>query len=121
MAGVPQPAAAMPARAGVGLKPQHARAILDGRPDVAFFEVHAENYMGDGGPPHRLLEAIGAAYPLSVHGVGLSIGGPTPVDPVHLRRLRAVVERYRPALVSEHLAWSTHGGAAGGGGTEERI
>jgi len=104
------PAAPIPTRAGVGLKPQHARAILEGRPDIGFFEVHAENYMGHGGPPHRLLEAVGAAYPLSVHGVGLSIGGPAPVDPVHLRRLRAVVERYSPALVSEHLAWSTHGG-----------
>ena len=68
-------ASALPARAGLGLKPEHYRAILDGRPDVGFFEVHAENYMGAGGPPHRFLEAIAARYPLSLHGVGLSIGG----------------------------------------------
>lgn len=101
----------VPARAGVCLKPQHAAAILDGRPDVGFFEVHAENYMGAGGPPHRLLEAVRAGYPLSVHGVGLSIGGPEPLDRRHLARLCAVVGRYRPGLVSEHLAWSTHDGA----------
>lgn len=101
----------VPARAGVGLKPQHAETVLGGRPDVGFFEVHAENYMGAGGPPHRLLEAVRDRYPLSVHGVGMSIGGPDPLDRAHLARLRAVVERYRPGLVSEHLAWSTHDGA----------
>ena len=101
---------AVPARAGVGLKPAHGAAILDGRPDVGFFEIHAENYMGAGGPPHRLLEAVRARYPLSVHGVGLSIGGAGPLDRSHLARLRAVGERYRPGLVSEHLAWATHDG-----------
>ncbi|MEQ9331385.1 DUF692 domain-containing protein [Thalassobaculum sp.] len=101
---------AIPARAGVGLKPAHGAAILDTHPDVGFFEVHAENYMGAGGPPHRLLEAVRERYPLSVHGVGLSIGGAGPLDRSHLARLRAVVERYRPGLVSEHLAWSTHAG-----------
>jgi uncharacterized protein (UPF0276 family) len=75
-----------------------------------FFEVHAENYMGAGGPPHRALSALRSAYPLSVHGVGLSIGGPEPLDDAHLARLVAVVRRYEPALVSEHLAWSSHGG-----------
>lgn len=100
----------VPARAGVGLKPAHGAVILGDRPDVGFFEVHAENYMGDGGPPHRLLEAVGERYPLSVHGVGMSIGGAGPLDRDHLARLRAVVERYRPGLVSEHLAWSTHDG-----------
>jgi len=102
---------AVPARAGVGLKPPHGSAILGTRPDVGFFEVHAENYMGAGGPPHRLLEAVREVYPLSVHGVGMSIGGAGPLDRDHLARLRAVVERYRPGLVSEHLAWSTHDGA----------
>ncbi|MEQ8814484.1 MAG: DUF692 domain-containing protein [Thalassobaculum sp.] len=101
---------AIPARAGVGLKPAHGAAILGTHPDVGFFEVHAENYMGAGGPPHRLLEAVRERYPLSVHGVGLSIGGAGPLDRSHLARLRAVVERYRPGLVSEHLAWSTHAG-----------
>lgn len=102
---------AIPARAGLGLKAEHARSILDGRPALGFFEIHAENYMGAGGPPHRFLEAVRRAYPLSVHGVGLSIGGPCPLDRAHLDRLCRVVERYRPGLVSEHLAWSTHDGA----------
>jgi uncharacterized protein len=95
---------------GVGLKPEHADLILTERPELGFFEIHAENYMGAGGPPHRLLEAVRETYPLSVHGVGLSIGGSDPLDREHLRRLRAVVDRYRPGVVSEHLAWSTHAG-----------
>jgi len=99
---------AMPARTGVGLKADHYRQILDTTPDLGFFEVHAENYMGAGGPPHRYLTAIAEHYPLSVHGVGLSIGSADPLDHDHLERLAGVVERYQPALVSEHLAWSTH-------------
>ncbi len=98
----------LPARAGVGLKPEHYRTILDGTPDVGFFEVHAENYMGDGGPPHRYLAAIREMYPLSLHGVGLSIGGAGRLDKEHLKRLRALITRYRPQSFSEHLAWSTH-------------
>ncbi|HEV7371101.1 DUF692 domain-containing protein [Arenibaculum sp.] len=101
--------ARLPQRAGLGLKPGHYRRILDDRPDVGFFEVHAENYMGAGGPPHRFLEEIRALYPLSLHGVGLSIGGAHPPDRRHLARLRALVERYRPQSFSEHLAWSSHG------------
>jgi uncharacterized protein len=100
--------AAPPLRCGVGLKPSHYAAILERRPDVGFFEVHAENYMGDGGPPHRYLEAIRASYPISVHGVGLSIGGARPLDRDHLARLARLVGRYDPCLVSEHLAWSAH-------------
>jgi uncharacterized protein (UPF0276 family) len=96
---------------GVGFKAEHFDAILQSRPQLSFFEVHAENYMGAGGPPHRRLEAIRREYPLFVHGVGLSIGGPEPLDHAHLARLARVVERYRPAIVSEHLAWSTHDGA----------
>jgi uncharacterized protein len=96
---------------GVGFKAEHFDAIMEMRPDLGFFEVHAENYMGAGGPPHRRLEAICAVYPLSVHGVGLSIGSPGALDRAHLDRLVRVVERYQPALVSEHLAWSTHEGA----------
>ena len=98
----------MPKRAGVGLKPEHYRIILDTRPDIGFFEVHAENYMGLGGPPHRYLAAIAELYPISLHGVGLSIGGTRPLDGTHLGRLKQLVGRYRPALFSEHLAWSTH-------------
>ena len=100
----------MQARAGAGLKPAHYAAILDDRPDVGWFEVHAENYMGAGGPPHVFLERICALYPLSVHGVGLSIGSAGGLAPGHLARLKAVVDRYRPFVVSEHLAWSTHDG-----------
>jgi uncharacterized protein (UPF0276 family) len=100
--------APLPRRAGVGFKPEHFEAILASRPDVGFFEVHAENFMGDGGPPHRRLEALRADYPLSLHGVGLSIGSPRPLDRDHLRRLRRLVDRYEPGLFSEHLAWSSH-------------
>ena len=96
---------------GVGFKPEHFEAIADTRPKLGFFEVHAENYMGRGGAPHRRLDAIRELYPLSLHGVGLSIGSPGPLDRVHLQRLVAVARRFEPALVSEHLAWSTHEGA----------
>ena len=98
----------LPARPGLGLKPQHYAQIIADRPDLGFFEVHAENYMGEGGPPHRYLTAICERYPLSLHGVGLSIGGEAPLDRDHLKRLRALVERYQPASFSEHLAWSSH-------------
>jgi len=87
------PISALPPRAGLGLKPEHYRDIIEGAPDVGFFEVHAENYMGAGGPPHRYLEAIRERYPLSLHGVGLSIGGAGPLDKTHLARLRALVDR----------------------------
>lgn len=98
----------LPARAGLGLKPQHYAEILANRPSLGFFEVHAENYMGDGGPPHRYLSAIVEHYPLSLHGVGLSIGGATPLDAGHLKRLGRLVDRYQPQSFSEHLAWSSH-------------
>ena len=99
---------AIPSRAGVGLKAEHCRRILATRPDIGFFEIHAENYMGAGGPPHRYLSAIRRDYPVSLHGVGLSIGGKRPLDRAHLARLKALVARYEPGLFSEHLAWSTH-------------
>lgn len=100
----------VPRRAGVGLKPIHYRTVIETRPDIAFFEVHAENYMGAGGPPHRFLETIRSEYPISVHGVGLSLGSTEGLDREHLERLKRLVERYEPGLVSEHLAWSTHHG-----------
>jgi uncharacterized protein (UPF0276 family) len=96
---------------GVGFKAEHFAAVLEERPDLGFFEIHAENYMGAGGPPHLRLEAIRERYPISLHGVGLSIGSPGPLDRAHLARLAGVAERYQPAVVSEHLAWSTHDGA----------
>ena len=98
----------IPSRAGVGLKPEHYRDILDDSPDIGWFEVHAENYMGEGGPPHAYLTTIRERYQLSLHGVGLSIGGSGPLDKDHLARLKVVADRYQPALFSEHLAWSSH-------------
>ncbi|WP_083294608.1 MNIO family bufferin maturase [Burkholderia plantarii] len=106
-----QPAVPHGLLAGTSFKPQHLAEILDDGLAGGFFEVHAENYMGAGGPPHRSLTAIREAYPLSVHGVCLSIGGPAPLDRDHLARFARLVARYQPALVSEHLAWSTHDGA----------
>ena len=102
------PAHALAGLAGTSFKPQHLQAILSGPRPRGFFEVHAENYMGAGGPPHRALEAIRNDHPVSLHGVCMSIGAPQPLDRAHLARFRDLVERYEPALVSEHLAWSTH-------------
>ncbi|RPH72653.1 MAG: DUF692 domain-containing protein, partial [Hyphomicrobiales bacterium] len=102
------PAPDIPARGGVGLKAEHYKSVLAESPDLGFFEIHAENYMGAGGPPHRYLSAIRDLYPLSLHGVGLSIGGPGRLDADHLMRLKALIDRYQPGLFSEHLAWSTH-------------
>ena len=103
-------AAKLPARAGVGLKPAHYAAIIENEPEIGFFEVHAENYMGAGGPPHRNLTYIRERYALSLHGVGLSIGADRPLDRAHLARLHQLILRYQPASFSEHLAWSTHDG-----------
>lgn len=99
----------LPARGGLGLKPEHFRAILETRPDLGFFEIHAENYMVDGGPFHHYLTRIRRDYPLSIHGVGLSIGGAQPLDEAHLERLAVLLDRYAPQSFSEHLAWSSHG------------
>jgi uncharacterized protein len=104
-------AAAIPSRAGVGLKPKHVREVLETAPDIGWFEVHPENYMGAGGPPHHYLECVRERYPLSLHGVGLSLGGAGPLDRTHLARLKTLIDRYEPGLFSEHLAWSTHEGA----------
>jgi uncharacterized protein (UPF0276 family) len=100
--------AGLPRRAGAGFKAQHADAILDDDFRIGFLEVHAENYMGAGGHPHRILTRMRQDFPLSIHGVGLSIGSPSGLDPDHLARLKTVVDRYQPEQVSEHLAWSTH-------------
>jgi uncharacterized protein len=103
----------LPARAGIGFKPEHFDALLACAPSArpAFVEVHAENYMGAGGAPHRILDRLRAEMALSIHGVGLSIGGPAPLNRDHLARLRALCDRYAPASFSEHLAWSSHGDA----------
>jgi uncharacterized protein (UPF0276 family) len=100
----------LPPRAGAGFKTLHADAILEDGYRIGFLEVHAENYMGAGGHPHRLLTRMRESFPLSVHGVGLSIGSERGLDAMHLSRLRTVVDRYEPEQVSEHLAWSTHDG-----------
>jgi uncharacterized protein len=97
------------AQAGIGLRFQHHRAVAETRPDIPWFEVHTENYMG-GGTPLRYLEAVRRDYPVSCHGVGLSLGSAEGLDPVHLERLRSVIDRIEPALVSEHLSWSVVGG-----------
>ena len=94
--------------AGTSLKHEHLPSILADITQGGFFEVHAENYMGAGGPPHHTLARIRRDYPVSLHGVCMSIGGPQPLNKVHLGRFKALVDRYEPALVSEHLAWSTH-------------
>ena len=87
---------------------EHLAAILAEGPQRGFFEVHAENYMGAGGPPHRALERLRRDHPVSLHGVCMSIGGTRAARRAHLARFRGLVARYQPALVSEHLAWSTH-------------
>ena len=100
----------LPAHAGVGFKLEHFRDILAAAQPIGFFEVHAENYMGAGGPPHAQLGALRERYALSVHGVGLSIGSMQPLDSDHLARLKALCNRYKPESFSEHLAWSSHDG-----------
>jgi uncharacterized protein len=95
----------IPARAGI----QHHQAVLERPPDVAFMEVHTENYMG-GGAPIRCLEAVRRDFPVSLHGVGLSLGSAEGLDSGHLDRIRQVADRIEPALMSEHIAWSVSGG-----------
>ena len=98
----------LPSRAGIGFKPQHFADIVASRQPLGFFEVHAENYMGAGGPPHAQLRRLREDYALSIHGVGLSIGAMQPLDADHLERLRLLCDRYEPESFSEHLAWSSH-------------
>ncbi|WP_372800797.1 MNIO family bufferin maturase [Paracoccus seriniphilus] len=99
---------ALPRSAGLGFKAQHFPAIRETKPQLGFFEIHAENYLGEGGAPHAMLTALRQDYALSIHGVGLSIGGPS-LDETHLARVKALCDRYEPDSFSEHLAWSSHG------------
>ena len=101
----------LPRTTGLGFKPEHYRDIMAKPGAVGFFEVHAENYMGDGGAPHAMLTALRADHALSIHGVGLSIGGAGGLNYDHLARLRKLIDRYQPESFSEHLAWSSHGAA----------
>ena len=98
----------LPAAAGIGYKAQHFAGLMEAAGPVAWLEIHAENYMGAGGRPLAQLRALADRFPISVHGVGLSIGGEGPLDADHLARLRHLCDWLQPASFSEHLAWSTH-------------
>jgi hypothetical protein len=96
--------------AGIGWRAPHYRALLDQCPRLGFVEVHSENFFGAGGQPHHFLERARTLYPVSLHGVGLSLGSVDPLDTRHLEALRRLVLRYEPIFVSEHLCWSSIGG-----------
>jgi uncharacterized protein (UPF0276 family) len=98
----------LPAKAGVGYKPQHLNDFLENPDPVAWIEIHAENYMGDGGPQIAQLKYLRERFPVSCHGVGLSIGSEGALDQDHLARLKKLVDWLDPQSFSEHLAWSTH-------------
>jgi len=95
----------IPARAGVGLKPEHYQDIIESKPDISWFEIIPENYMAAGGAVHHYMEQIRALYPLSIHGIGLSLGSEQGVCKDQLQALKTLIDRYQPDLVSEHLAW----------------
>ncbi|MCV2868201.1 DUF692 domain-containing protein [Defluviimonas sp. WL0002] len=99
----------LPTSPGIGYKPQHISNILEHPGPVEWLEIHAENYMGAGGRPIAQLRHLAERFPISVHGVGLSIGGEAPLDRDHLDRLKHLLNWLNPASFSEHLAWSTHG------------
>lgn len=98
------------AQAGIGLRHAHFRDMLERLPPLAFLEVHSENFFGAGGPPHFFLEQLRENYPLSLHGVGLSLGSIDPLNTQHLNKLKRLIDRYQPDLVSEHLCWGSSGG-----------
>jgi uncharacterized protein len=102
--------APIPATAGIGLRSAHHRHVLTERPHVAWFEVHTENFFAAGGPQPAFLERVRNDYPLSLHGVGLSLGSTDPLDRKHLTNLKRVADRFHPAFVSEHLSWSSING-----------
>lgn len=97
---------ALPDNLGVGFKPKHLQEIQEDTTPPTWLEVHPENYMGDGGLPHRQLELLRQDFPISMHGVGMSLGSASGIDNKHLQRLAELVDRYQPAVISEHLAWS---------------
>lgn len=104
------PFQSLPVAAGVGYKPQHFQSLLSDAAPVKWLEIHAENYMGNGGRPLAQLRHLANRFPISVHGVGLSIGGEGPLDTEHLARVKSLCDWLKPASFSEHLAWSTHDG-----------
>jgi uncharacterized protein (UPF0276 family) len=99
-----------PGAVGIGLRAPHYAELLERRPALGFVEAHSENYFCEGGAPLAWLERVRALYPVSLHGVGLSLGSCDRLDAAHLDRLAALVRRFEPALVSEHLSWSSFGG-----------
>jgi uncharacterized protein (UPF0276 family) len=103
-------ASPIPARAGIGLRAPHYHELLDTLPAVGWLEVHSENYFGEGGQPLHYLEQARSHYPLSLHGVGLSLGSADELNRAHLGKLKRLTERFEPALVSEHLCWCSAGG-----------
>ncbi|MDW6002985.1 MNIO family bufferin maturase [Vibrio mangrovi] len=103
-----QTSSGFPLLSGISLKPCYYQAILEEKPPVGFFEIHAENYLSAGGPTRHYLEKIREHYPVTVHGVGLSIGGESPLNLTHLEKVAQLVEWIEPVFFSEHLAWSSH-------------
>ncbi|MCP5159267.1 MAG: DUF692 domain-containing protein [Gammaproteobacteria bacterium] len=99
--------ATLPAQAGIGLRHPHLPAFLATPQPVAWLEIHSENYLAPGGPRLAALEQLRGDYPLSCHGVGLSLGSAGGLDATHLARLRGLYDRLEPEAISEHLAWST--------------
>jgi len=99
-------ASTLPKKSGIGLKPQHYEQILGQQPDIAWLEIHPENYFGNGGPAHHFLSKIAQTYPISMHGVGLSLGSANGLNKEHLQHLKRLIDIYQPAVFSEHLAWS---------------
>ena len=99
-----------PLRAGIGLRAEHYHEVIEQRPPVGWLEVHSENYFGAGGRPLHYLDRIRADYPISLHGVGLSLGSTDPLSETHLQKLKALVQRCEPMLISEHLAWGSVAG-----------
>ena len=105
-----RPASPIPASVGIGLRTPHYRKLLETLPPIGWFEVHSENYFGDGGQPLHYLERFRSHYPMSLHGVGLSLGSVDPLSQVHLKKLKSLVDRFEPGLVSDHLCWGSVGG-----------
>ena len=105
-----RPANPIPASAGIGLRTRHYRELLDTLPPIGWFEVHSENYFGDGGQALYFLERFRSHYPLSLHGVGLSLGSTDPLNLSHLKKLKGLADRFEPGLISDHLCWSSVGG-----------
>jgi uncharacterized protein len=99
----------VPVNAGIGLRAAHHQAVVDTLPDVGWFEAHSENYFAEGGSQPEFLARVREHYPLSLHGVGLSLGSTDALDQAHLAHLKRIVDRFRPALVSEHISWGSIG------------